>query len=334
MTARRQRNPFDFNPYYRSMRFLNHIKSASEGRGQNARATMPPKASSCKIRAALIDLSGTLHVSTSPIPGAVEACRRLQNLNIPVRFLTNTSKTSSSDLLRILRDMGFGTDCIPDAKSIMTSATAARGLLLEHKLRPMCLVEDILLEDLVGVDTSEADPNCVLVGLSPSALTYDRLNAAFRLLMKMSDEKAGQVNTEDDGKTISPLIAIHRGKYLRDGDGDLSLGPGGFVSCLEEASAIPAFTIGKPSASFFRSAISDWIELGISPEEILMVGDDVEQDVNGAIRAGIGVAVLVKTGKYREGDEEKLLDNGFACNDISEVVSFIEQSIAQKHTNM
>ena len=62
-----------------------------------------------------------------------------------------------------------------------------------------------------------------------------------------------------------------------------------------------------------------------------MVGDDVEQDVNGAIRAGIGVAVLVKTGKYREGDEEKLLlDNGFACNEISEVdlVSFIEQSIA------
>ena len=79
----------------------------------------------------------------------------------------------------------------------------------------MCLVEDILLEDLLGVDTSEADPNCVLVGLSPSAFTYDRLNAAFRLLMKMSDEEDGQVATEDKGKTISPLIAIHRGKYLR-----------------------------------------------------------------------------------------------------------------------
>ena len=288
---------------------------------------MPPKPSS-KIRAALIDLSGTLHVSTSPIPGAVEACRRLQSLNVPVKFLTNTSKTSSSDLLRILRDMGFGTDCIPDASSIMTSVTAARSLLLEHKLRPMCLVEDILLEDLLGVDTSEADPNCVLVGLSPSAFTYDRLNAAFRLLMKMSDEEDGQVATEDKGKTISPLIAIHRGKYLRDGDGDLSLGPGGFVSCLEEASGIPAITVGKPSASFFRSAISDWVEQGISPEEILMVGDDVEQDVNGAIRAGIGVGVLVKTGKYREGDEENLLDNGLACDNFKDAVSFIEQSIA------
>ena len=41
----------------------------------------------------------------------------------------------------------------------------------------------------------------------------------------------------------------------------------------------------------------------------------------------MGLSVLVlewpflssKTGNYREGDEEKLLDNGFACNDISEV---------------
>lgn len=52
---------------------------------------------------------------------------------------------------------------------------------------------------------------------------------------------------------------------------------------------------------------------------------------------GDEVVVLVKTGKYREGDEEKLdlhvLDNGFACNDINsevdlDLVSFIEQSIA------
>ena len=59
-----------------------------------------------------------------------------------------------------------------------------------------------------------------------------------------------------------------------------------------------------------------------------MVGDDVEQDVNGAIRAGIGVGVLVKTGKYREGDEENLLDNGLACDNFKDAVSFIEQSIA------
>ena len=288
---------------------------------------MLPKANNHKIRAALVDLSGTIHVSTTPIPGAIEACRRLQNLNVPVKFLTNTSKISSSDLLRLLRSMGFGTDCIPDRNSIMTSTTAARRLLLEHNLRPMCLVEEILLEDLHGIDTSETDPNCVLVGLAPSAFKYDRLNEAFRLLMKIKDNEEGRSFPADKDGVISPLIAIHRGKYLRDGDGELSLGPGGFVSCLGEASGISAITVGKPNSSFFRSVIADWVEEGISPDEILMVGDDVEQDVNGAIRAGIGMGILVKTGKYRDGDEEKLLDNGFVCNDIAEVVSFIERSM-------
>lgn len=292
--------------------------------------TMLPKAHSRKIRAALVDLSGTIHVSTTPIPGAIDACRRLQDLKIPVKFLTNTSKTSSSDLLRLLRDMGFGTCCIPNANSIMTSTTAARGLLLKHKLRPMCLVEDILLEDLNGIDTSETDPNCVLVGLAPSALQYDRLNEAFRLLMEIKDKEGGQVTPADKDAEISPLIAIHRGKYLRDGDGKLSLGPGGFVSCLEEGSGVSAVTVGKPSASFFHSAIADWVLEGISPDEILMVGDDVEQDVNGSLRSGIGVGILVKTGKYRDGDEEKLLDNGFVCSDIAEVVTFIERSMDMK----
>ena len=278
------------------------------------------------IRAALIDLSGTIHVSTTPIPGAIEACRRLQNLKVPVKFLTNTSKTSSSALLRLLRDMGFGIECIPDANSIMTSTTAARRLLLKHNLRPMCLVEEILLEDLHGIDASEKDPNCVLVGLAPSAFKYNRLNEAFRLLTKIKD-KEGQAIVVNADTTISPLIAIHRGKYLRDGDGELSLGPGGFVSCLEEASGISAITVGKPSSSFFHSAIADWVEEGISPDEILMVGDDVEQDVNGAIRAGIGMAILVKTGKYRNGDEEKILENGFVCDDVAEVVSFIERGM-------
>jgi len=37
-----------------------------------------------------------------------------------------------------------------------------------------------------------------------------------------------------------------------------------------------------------------------------MVGDDVTQDINGATSAGIGHAILVRTGKYLSGDEDKL----------------------------
>jgi ribonucleotide monophosphatase NagD (HAD superfamily) len=36
-----------------------------------------------------------------------------------------------------------------------------------------------------------------------------------------------------------------------------------------------------------------------------MVGDDAEADIAGALRAGLGGAVLVRTGKYRLGDKKR-----------------------------
>ena len=40
----------------------------------------------------------------------------------------------------------------------------------------------------------------------------------------------------------------------------------------------------KPHASFFRAACD---HLGLPPERVLCVGDDLENDVRGAIRAGL-----------------------------------------------
>lgn len=57
--------------------------------------------------------------------------------------------------------------------------------------------------------------------------------------------------------------------------------------------------VGKPTQSFFNLALSD---LNIPPTHAVMIGDDVRDDVGGAQQWGIR-GVLVKTGKYREGDE-------------------------------
>lgn len=42
-----------------------------------------------------------------------------------------------------------------------------------------------------------------------------------------------------------------------------------------------------------------------SSDKIVMIGDDVRDDVNGALGIGYN-AILVKTGKYRQGDENKI----------------------------
>jgi len=254
------------------------------------------------IKAALIDISGTLHIGDEAIPGALDACRKLFQYNhqLKVVFLTNTSKVSSETLLHQLRDMGFDESCIPDRDAILTSVNATRQYLVTNELRPYCLVEDDLVEkDFQGVEMN--DPNSVLVGLAPSKFSYDKLNGAFRLLSKLKEEKeAAHLLEHADGGDKPSLIAIHRAKHYRDSDHQLSLGPGGFITLLEQTAGVTAHVVGKPSRAFYHAAVSS---LGVDPANVVMVGDDVVGDIKGSLEAGLGGAILVQTGKYTDGDE-------------------------------
>jgi ribonucleotide monophosphatase NagD (HAD superfamily) len=54
--------------------------------------------------------------------------------------------------------------------------------------------------------------------------------------------------------------------------------------------------VGKPHATFFELGSA---QLDASPDEMLMVGDDLINDIEGAQTVGYH-AVLVQTGKYRQ----------------------------------
>ena len=274
-----------------------------------------------RYKAALIDLSGTIHIGKQAIPGAIEACRKLFSSGIKVLFLTNTSKIGSSSLLDQLRDIGFDESTIPEhvdgRPTIMTSVGATRQFLLQNDLRPYCLVEDELIEqDFKGIRMT--DPNCVLVGLAPSKFNYERLNEAYRLLNRLK-------NTNHQEQKYPNLIAIHRATHYKDSDLELSLGPGGFISLLEQTTSCTAHIVGKPSQEFYMAALSS---LGVdNPQEAIMVGDDVTGDVKGALDAGLGGAILVKTGKYVMGDESGEKTDGvkptFVMESIVEAVDYI-----------
>ena len=83
------------------------------------------------IRAILIDLSGTLHVGSSSLPGAVSALQRLRDARIPFRFCSNTSKESTADLVKKLRGMGFG---VSD-EEVWTSLGAVKRIKKERGLK-------------------------------------------------------------------------------------------------------------------------------------------------------------------------------------------------------
>jgi ribonucleotide monophosphatase NagD (HAD superfamily) len=57
--------------------------------------------------------------------------------------------------------------------------------------------------------------------------------------------------------------------------------------------------------------------------EVVMVGDDYAVDVDGALAAGLG-AILVRTGKYRPGDERRATHSGVeVCADLSAATDVI-----------
>ncbi|TWW66574.1 haloacid dehalogenase-like hydrolase domain-containing protein 2 isoform X2 [Takifugu flavidus] len=252
------------------------------------------------LKAVLIDLSGTLHVEDTAVPGAQEALRRLRQASVAVKFVTNTTKECKRDLVERLRRLDFDVQ----EREIFSSLSAARSLLEQQQQRPLLLLEESALEDFSGVDTSE--PNAVVVGLAPDRFNYQTLNEAFRLIL--------------DG---APLIAIHKGRYYRRKDG-LALGPGPFVTGLEYAADCRATVVGKPEKTFFTQALSD---LGCSPSEAVMIGDDVRDDVGGAQDAGM-LGILVRTGKYRKGDEAKIAPPPhLTCPSFPEAVEHILKNL-------
>lgn len=244
------------------------------------------------VEAVLLDLSGVLYVGERPLPGAREALARLRAEGLPLRFLTNTSRSTRAAVAARLARMGLA---VPEAE-IFTAPRAALARIRARGLRPMLLVHPGLVPEFEGVATEP--PDAVFLGDAGEAFTYAALNRAFRLLMEGA-----------------PLLAVGRNRYFREPDG-LSLDAGPFVAALEHAAGVEAEIVGKPAPAFFRAACAD---LGVPPARCLMIGDDVEADVAGAVSAGLQ-GLLVRTGKYRPGDEARLPPGALVADDLAQAV--------------
>ena len=225
-------------------------------------------------KALLIDLAGVLHVGDHALPGAVEALARLRATGVPLRFLTNTTRSPRRPILALLRGLGF--DIAED--EIHTAVHATRQLVDRRGLRPHYLIHPDIADEM---GASDPQPNAVVIGDAGPLFTFDGLNAAFRLLMQGL-----------------PLIAMARNRYFKETDG-LSLDLGAFVAALEYGAGIEAEVVGKPAQPFFHGALQ---ELGVAPGAAVLIGDDLRDDIGGAQRAGIA-GILVRTGKFRPEDE-------------------------------
>jgi HAD superfamily hydrolase (TIGR01458 family) len=233
------------------------------------------------IEGVLIDLDGVVYVGNQALPGSLGAIGRIRQLRIPCKFITNTTRRPRR---RIVSDLArLGLDIV--AEDLFTPAALARDFLASRNLVPLLIVHPDLREDFVGIvaDGGEA----VVVGDTGAFFTYDLLNQAYRKIVHGAE-----------------FLALAKNRNFLDHDGELSLDAGPFVAGLEYASGKVATVLGKPAPAFFKLAVES---LACGPEDVVMIGDDAEADVGGAMAAGLQ-GILVQTGKYQPGQEANLAE--------------------------
>jgi len=229
--------------------------------------------------AVLLDLDGTLYTDAGAVPGAVEALAELRRRGVPFRFVTNTTRRSRRRLAERLASYGFAVEPAQVVTAVMSGVALleARGIR-----RVAAYVASETMEDFARFDLEAARPEAVVIGDLGDAWDFATLNRAFHQLMDGAD-----------------LLALQRDRYWLRGDG-LALDAGPFVAALEYATGKTATVCGKPSAAFYAAAVASLpAEIAAAPGGVVMVGDDLWGDVDGAQRAGL-TAWMVRTGKYRE----------------------------------
>ena len=232
-----------------------------------------------EIRGILIDVDGVLRIDNAPIPGATDALDDLRRRDVPFRLLTNTTVRTRHSLGALMRRLGFD---VEDQEIITAGAATADYLRRRFPDQPCYLITTgDVADDFTGVPlTNGMDARVVVIGGAEQNFTYAALNHAFRLLL--------------NGAT---LVAMHRGKYWITAEGP-TLDAGAYIRGLEYVTGKRALLVGKPAAPFFRVGIRS---LGLPPEKVAIVSDDLVQDILPAKRLGL-TGILVRTGLFEESE--------------------------------
>jgi HAD superfamily hydrolase (TIGR01458 family) len=231
----------------------------------------------------LLDLDGVVYVGDQPVPGAAEAIDWLVREGISHRFLTNTTSRPRKAVVAKLAGLG-----IPAREDqVLTPAVAAVAWLRRHGItRPAVFVPDATAAEFAELgplpDGVEHGAGAVVIGDLGEGWNFPTLNRALRLLMN---------------DAAAPLVALGMTRFWRAEDG-LRLDAGAFVRALEYAAGRTAIVVGKPDPAFYATAVD---ALDVPADRVVMIGDDIHTDIEGAQRAGL-TGVLVRTGKYSASD--------------------------------
>jgi 4-nitrophenyl phosphatase len=229
------------------------------------------------LRAFIVDMDGVLWEGDRPMPGLAEFFQTLRERNLRFVLATNNASKTPEQYVSKLAQRGVAVS----RDEILTSAQAAALYLRQHSAngaRVFAIGEDGVTQALAEQGFTlaglyEADAQYVVCGMD-RGLTWDKLATATLNLRA----GAGFIGTNPD----TTLPTEH----------GITHGNGAILAALQTASGVAPTIIGKPEPIMYQLALA---RLGADLGTTAAIGDRVETDILGAVRAGIR-SILVLSG--------------------------------------
>jgi HAD superfamily hydrolase (TIGR01450 family) len=222
----------------------------------------------------------------------------LSDNQIACSYLTNTTTRTRAQIAELLTEAGMAVR----ADEVITAAVLTAAYVRSHYPDARCLLVNSgkIDEDMTGIDivyssefsgpeTPETPDVVLLGGAGPE---YSHLTLSW-----VYDWMAHGV----------PVVAMHRSAAWTTTDG-LRIDTGMYLIGMEQTSGRRATAVGKPAPEGFLAAAA---RLGVDPEEMYMIGDDLHNDVLPAQVVGMA-GVLVRTGKFRQDTLDRWSADEFA----------------------
>ncbi len=224
------------------------------------------------LKALIVDMDGVIWRGDQLIGDIPAAMNRLKELGYQIVFATNNSTRTQSMYVERFKKFGVALE----EKQIITSAMASAYQLSKHLPGggPVHIIgETGLRQALQARGFYPADENvlAVVVGMDREA-NYKMLTKACLLIRKGA-----------------PFFATNPDKTfpLENGIGP---GAGSLLALIETATDQHPVIAGKPYPAMMEMALT---ELGLQPQEALVVGDRLDTDIAGGQNAGCRTALVL-----------------------------------------
>jgi 4-nitrophenyl phosphatase len=266
------------------------------------------------VRGLIIDMDGVLWHGDAAQPGLIEFFQTLRELKLPFILATNNASQTAEQYVAKLAKMGVTVDLAEILTSGMATASYLSERYCPQQTKVFVIGSDGLRQPLLEQGFS-------LTGL----LDDDASQTADMVVCGLDKELSWN-------KLATAALNIQHGAAFYGSNGDATLpsergplpGNGATLAALKASTGVTAITIGKPEPIIYQQAFS---LLATSPEHTIAIGDRLDTDILGAVRAGIRSLLVLSGISTLEDIEAVDYQPTWIMRDIGELTHVLRQPL-------